>query len=110
MSSMPEQPGYDHSDTDVLLAEVEHQLTCLAEQTRTAKRERRQLRRARRAERLRLRVRASLPVLRSGLMFIGIVAFAIGLVLLMADTGDPKAFFELAGAACALAALTPSGK
>ncbi|GGN45166.1 hypothetical protein GCM10011578_096840 [Streptomyces fuscichromogenes] len=107
---MPEQPGYDHSDTAVLLAKVEHQLTSLAEQTRTAKRERRRLRRARRAQRLRVRVRASMPVLRSGLMFIAIVAFATGLMLMMADTDDPMVFFALAGAACALAALTPSGK
>ncbi|MFK0154056.1 hypothetical protein ACIQVK_18535 [Streptomyces sp. NPDC090493] len=43
-------------------------------------------------------------------MLIGIAAFATRLVPLMAVTGYLKVFFELAGAASALAAVTPSGK
>ncbi|MFF7903730.1 MULTISPECIES: hypothetical protein [unclassified Streptomyces] len=110
MFSMPEQPGQIHRDTGALLAAVEHELTCIDEQKRKAKRERRRLRRARRAEQARVLVCASLPVLRGGLMLIAAVAFMIGLVLLVTDTGNANIFFELAAAACALAAVTPSGE
>ncbi|MEU9348969.1 hypothetical protein AB0D74_48010 [Streptomyces sp. NPDC048278] len=107
---MPEQPAQNHRDVDALLVAVEHELSRIAKQKRAAKQERRRLRRARRAEQARTLVRVGRPVLRAGLMFIASAAFLVGIVFLVLDIGDIRLFFELAAAACGIAAAMPSGK